>query len=238
MSRPDFITFTGRLSFHLARRRFLSRQRATGADSTIGARDSLARLRPPGRGGGHRVYPGGLCWRSFYSVYMALSVTAEFAYWGHFQFAFALLSTQINDTLYLLLKARRREAALEAINRRSFGRNVQAILELLKEGPMAPQEETPRIIKALEVARSVADWRNDRIHALLRSDETGTSLCKVTKGDKGIRLGFDLGECEEMHNMAIAASMRLKAYGNTLASHFDSHNMMLQKLEGLLPDDI
>jgi hypothetical protein len=153
-----------------------------------------------------------------HTVAMALEIASDIAAYGLFQIAFASLDTRIARCLVKLCGCQNAGLAFSAFKRQPFGRRLQTIRKAMKSVAAVPSlsEEVRDLKRACDIAQSVSEWRNERIHAEVRFTDEGQPV--IVDAD-GHRLHFDVDACESKIRDSIHAGIAMETIVPSLAAY-------------------
>lgn len=108
------------------------------------------------------------------NVAMSMVIDPDAAAYGIFQIAFATMDTRLSRSLVALCRRKNDRFTFAILRRMPLGRRLATLRKAIKTAPrhMQSDPEIQELKKACDLAEGIQEWRNGRIHAEVRFQES------------------------------------------------------------------
>jgi hypothetical protein len=155
---------------------------------------------------------------------MSMVIDPDAAAYGIFQIAFATMDTRLSRSLVALCRCKNDKFTFAILRKMPFGRRLATLRKAIKTAPpeMQGAPEIQELKSACDLAESIQEWRNGRIHAEVRFHESQPVLVD----GNGQPLEINREACEQKIREAIRAGIAMEA----AVPHLVAYELDLEEL--------
>ena len=159
-----------------------------------------------------------------------MTIDPAAAAYGIFQVVFAEMTENLAGALFRFRQVKQPELTFKQVFRMVFNKLLKEFEDDLKPAsePSALSDSLSAVRDACAAMKSIADWRNDRIHARVRQGDGGLALYNWRTGEP---LPITYEECENQITQAIKVIVILEAHVPSLVGSLNMPDLIKQLLQ-------